>query len=77
MGVVWHRPPSSADGKSASAYQYMQRVHSKNGVPYAVIHIYLDRRIYLKAPREFSQRPVISVLETIPRVRIGAASGAL
>lgn len=66
-------PLNASDGKPASAYQYMQRVHSKNDVPYAVIHIYLDRRIYLKAPREFSQRPVISVLETIPRVRIGAA----
>jgi len=66
-------PLSASDGKPASAYQYMQRVHSKNDVPYAVIHIYLDRRIYLKAPREFSQRPVISILETIPRVRIGAA----
>jgi len=66
-------PLGAADGRPAAAYQYMQRVHSKNDVPYAVIHIYLDRRIYLKAPREFSQRPVISVLETIPRLRIGAA----
>lgn len=66
-------PLNASDGKPASAYQYMQRVHSKNDVPYAVIHIYLDRRIYLRAPREFSQRPVISVLETIPRLRIGTA----
>jgi GntR family transcriptional regulator len=64
---------SAADGKPAGAYQYMLRVHSKNDVPYAVIHIYLDRRIYLKSPKEFSRRPVISILETIPRLRIGAA----
>ena len=31
----------------------------------------------MKAPKEFSQRPVISVLETIPRLRIGAAKQQL
>ena len=66
-------PLGASDGKPAAAYRYMQRVHSKNDVPYAVIHIYLDRRIYLKAPREFSRRPVISVLDTIPHLKIGAA----
>jgi len=66
-------PLSAADGKPAGSYQYLHRVHSKNDVPYAVIHIYLDRRIYVKAPREFSQRPVISVLETVPGLRIGTA----
>ncbi|TAK52512.1 MAG: GntR family transcriptional regulator [Betaproteobacteria bacterium] len=66
-------PLNAADGRPAKTYQYMQRVHSKNQVPYAVIHIYLDRRIYLKAPREFSQRPVISVLERIPHLKIGVA----
>lgn len=70
-------PLHAADGKPAPAYQYMQRVHSKNEVPYAVIHIYLDRRVYLMAPRQFSQRPVISVLETIPRMRIGLAKQQL
>jgi GntR family transcriptional regulator len=66
-------PLHASDGKAAPAYRYMRRVHSKNDVPYAVIDIYLDRRIYLKAPREFSRRPVISVLESVPRVRIGIA----
>ncbi len=66
-------PLAPSDGKPAPTYHYMQRVHSKNGVPYAAIEIYLDRRIYLKAPREFSQRPVISVLEKVPGVKIGAA----
>lgn len=70
-------PLSASDGKPASAYHYMQRVHSKDDIPYAVIDIYLDRRIYLKAPRAFSQRPVILVLETIPRLRIGAAKQQL
>jgi GntR family transcriptional regulator len=66
-------PLAPADGKPASAYQYMKRVHSKNGVPYAVIHIYLERRTYLKAPKEFSRHPVISVIETVPGLKIGVA----
>lgn len=61
------------DGTPAPVYQYMRRVHSKSDVPYAVIDIFLDRRIYLRAAREFARHPVISVLERVPGVRIGSA----
>lgn len=66
-------PLLPGDGTPAAAYRYMRRVHSKNGVPYAVIDIYLDKRIYARAPRAFSRHPVISVLERVPGVNLGAA----
>jgi GntR family transcriptional regulator len=70
-------PLTESDGKPASAYHYSRRVHTKNEVPYAVIDIYLDRRIYQKAPKEFSRRPVISVLGEISGLKIGTAKQQL
>jgi GntR family transcriptional regulator len=66
-------PLLPGDGTPAPGYRYMRRVHSKNRVPYAVIDIYLDRRIYARAAHEFSRHPVISVLERVPGVNLGAA----
>ena len=45
-------PLGASDGKPAAAYRDMQRVHSKDDIPYAVIDIYLDRRIYLNESPE-------------------------
>jgi GntR family transcriptional regulator len=58
------------EGKPAPAYHYMRRVHSVDGVPYAVIDICLDRRCYVKAPKAFDDKMVIPVLETLPGVEI-------
>ncbi len=58
------------EGRAAPAYHYMRRVHSVDGVPYAVIDIYLDRRCYVKAPKAFDSKMVIPVLEKLPDVEI-------
>ena len=58
------------EGSRTSVYRYMRRVHSWDGVPYAVADIYLDRRCYLMAPEEFDRKMVIHVLETLPGVYI-------
>lgn len=63
----------SSEGEPAPAYQYIRRVYSKDGTPYAVIGIYLDRRIYLKARKEFSRGPVIPILDKLPGVTIAKA----
>ena len=65
------QPTLGADeGKPAPAYHYMRRVHSVDGVPYALIDIYLDRRCYAKAPKAFDAEMVIPVLESLPDVTI-------
>jgi len=58
------------DGKPAPAYQYMQRVHRWDDVAYAVIDIYLDRDIYLKARKRFDKEMIIPTLNALAGVDI-------
>lgn len=50
------------DGPLAAEYFFMRRVHSQDGVPYAVIGIYLDRSIFRKSPKKFRTQLVIPLL---------------
>ena len=72
-------PPrlSPEDGTPAPNYQYMQRVHSKDGEPYCVIDYYLDKRLYERAPEQFKTQLVLAVLDGIPGLKIGAAKQVL
>jgi GntR family transcriptional regulator len=64
----------AADGKPASRYHFMRRVHSRDGYAYCVISIFIDRRIFRKAQRRFRNETVIPVLLEIPGVKIARAS---
>jgi GntR family transcriptional regulator len=61
------------DGKAAPRYRYMRRVHSREGTPYCVISIYLDERVFRKAPVRFRRHTVVPVLLTLPGVRVAQA----
>ena len=61
------------DGVPAPRYRFMRRVHSRNGVPYCVISIYLDERVFRMAPRRFRRETVIPVLLDLPRVEVARA----
>lgn len=65
------------DGKPARRYHFMRRVHSRDGVPYCVISIYLDNRVFRMAPTRFRRETVVPVLLDLPRVRIARASQTL
>ena len=56
---------------------YMRRIHSKDGKPYNVIKIYLDKRVYDLAPKEFSNRPVVPILGHLPGVKVLSARQTL
>lgn len=58
------------DGKSAPAYRFMRRVHTADGTPYAVIDIYVDRRIYSRHPDRFDREMVIVVLDSLDLVNV-------
>ena len=58
------------DGKSAPAYRYMRRVHLAENVPYAVIDLYVDRRLYALCPERFDSEMVIVVLDSLAEVKI-------
>jgi len=65
------------DGKPAPRYFYMRRVHALEGEPYCVIAIYLDERIFRRAPRRFRKELVIPLLMSLPGVKIAKARQAL
>jgi len=64
--------PRLAEGEGAAApvYRFMRRLHLYDEVPYALIDIYLDRRLYQLAPARFDRRMVISTLAELPQVVI-------
>jgi GntR family transcriptional regulator len=71
-------PPLTAkDGAPAPRYRFMRRVHSRNDVPYALINIYVDARIFAKAPKRFRNETVIPILQSMPGVEIAKARQTL
>jgi GntR family transcriptional regulator len=65
------------EGKPAPKYFYMRRVHALDDVPYCVIAIYLDDRIFRRAPRRVRKELVIPLLMSMPGVRIAKARQTL
>jgi len=70
-------PLRAGDGSVAPKYQFMRRVHSRNGEPYCVISIYLDSRVFRLAPRRFRSETVVPVLLDLPAVTIARARQTL
>ena len=56
--------PALADdeGTAAPRYHFARRVHSRDGVAYCVISIYLDERVFRLSPKRFRRETVIPVL---------------
>jgi GntR family transcriptional regulator len=65
------------DGRPASAYRCMRRLHLADGKPYVVIDIWLDRAIYSRQPRAFDEGMVVVLLDTMPGVHIAEARQTL
>lgn len=65
------------DGTPAPAYRYMRRVHLSDGVPYAVIDIYVDQRLYRRDPQRFDSEMVIRLLDAMGDVEITSARQCL
>lgn len=57
-------PPRLAgeDGRAASDYVHMLRVHSREGEPYCVIGIHLAGEVFRQHPERFRREPVIPIL---------------
>jgi GntR family transcriptional regulator len=61
------------DGTPAPRYRFLRRVHSRNGQAYCAISIWLDERVFKKAPARFRRHTVVPVLLDLPGVRIARA----
>lgn len=70
-------PLKPEEGTPAAQYTYMRRVHVRDGRSYCVIGLYLDERIFRRAPVEFRTKTVIPVLHKMSGVRIQAAHQVL
>lgn len=65
--IKTRKPPAFPDllageGKLADKYTYMRNVQYKDGVPYGVVSLHLDEKIFDRAPEQFSEHPGLSVL---------------
>jgi GntR family transcriptional regulator len=68
---------AAVEGKPAEKYFYMRRVHALDGVAYCVISIYLDNRIFKRAPKRVRRELVIPLLMSMPSVKIAKARQTL
>jgi GntR family transcriptional regulator len=70
-------PLKPEEGTPAAQYTYMRRVHVRDGRSYCVIGLYLDERIFRRAPEEFRTKTVIPVLRKMSDVHIESAQQVL
>jgi GntR family transcriptional regulator len=67
---------ADGEGKPAPKYFYMRRVHAIDGLPYCVISIYLDDRIFRRAPARVRSELVIPLIMSL-KVKIANARQTL
>ena len=70
-------PLFPGEGTPAERYAFMRRVHSRDGHAYCVINIYLDEKIFRKAPARFRSKTVIPILTSMKGVTIAKARQVL
>jgi GntR family transcriptional regulator len=61
------------DGFAAPSYIHMRRVHAREGIKYCVISLYIDERIFQKAPKRFRNEVVLPLLFSLPGADIASA----
>ena len=61
------------DGNPAPSYFHMRRVHARDGIKYCVISMYIDDRVFNKAPARFRNEVVLPLLFSLPGVEIAHA----
>jgi GntR family transcriptional regulator len=63
----------SDDGKPASKYRLLRRIHASEKQFTSVISAYIDERVFKLAPKRFRNEVVIPVLLDLKAVKIGSA----
>ena len=56
---------AEGEGELADKYVFLRSVQLKNGAPYAVVNLHLDRAIYNRSPDLFTTRTALPVLATM------------
>ena len=68
---------SESDGEKAPKYYHLRRVHSRDGERYCVISIYIDHRVFRRAPARFRRELALPVLTALPGLKIASARQTL
>jgi GntR family transcriptional regulator len=74
------RPPGDeglGECELAKSYTRLKRVHVRDNIPFAVMHIHLDRNLYERAADRFNHGLAIPVLQTLEGLKIGHAHQSL
>ncbi|MDA7947975.1 MAG: GntR family transcriptional regulator [Hyphomicrobiaceae bacterium] len=58
------------DGEAARAYRHMRRVHGRGDRAYAVVDMYLDAKVYKRAPKRFDKEMIIPVIDGMRGIEI-------
>ena len=66
-------PLRKKEGTPAADYHYMRRVHVAEGLPYALVDVYLAQNLYKRSPKRFDSERVLQVLDNLPAVKIKQA----
>src|SRR6185503_2469982 len=53
------------EGEAAHDYVFLRSVQLKNGVPYALVNLHLERGIYARSPESFLTRTALPILATM------------
>lgn len=58
------------EGTPAEGYRYISKIHVYEGIPCALVGVYLDLDCYQQDPQRFQEQMVIPVLESLPDVQV-------
>jgi GntR family transcriptional regulator len=70
-------PIKASEGLAAPKYFHMRRVHSRDGERYCVISMYIDYRVFRRAPTRFRRELVLPLLTSLPGVKIASGRQTL
>jgi GntR family transcriptional regulator len=65
------------EGRRANEYVFLRSVQLKDGAPYALVDLHLDRQIYARHPELFRSRTALPILATLQGVDIKDAHQTL
>lgn len=68
-----HNPPLAEGTRFAAGYRFLKKAHSYEGTPHLLLEIYLDASVYRRAPEKFETQPVIPILNSLLKQKIGHA----
>ncbi|HLH87991.1 MAG TPA: GntR family transcriptional regulator [Xanthobacteraceae bacterium] len=68
---------NAGEGIGAPKYFHMRRVHARDGERYCVISMYIDYRVFRRAPSRLRRELVLPVLTSLPSVKIASGRQTL